>query len=265
MDKRNIILDIVSKKGKSNIVAMTCYSAQFSPICDKYADILLVGDSLGMIIYGYNNTIKVTLRMMIDHGKAVVNNTKNSLVAIDLPFGSYESSKEKAFTTATKLISKTGANAVKIEGGIEFYETIKFLVERGIPVIGHIGLLPQRVHSTGKFSVKGKSIIEENKIISDAKSVQKAGAFACVVEAVRENLGRKITKTLSIPTIGIGAGRYCDGQILVTDDLLGLYNKFTPKFVKKYANLTKNIDEAVKKYSEDVISGNFPDKNTIYK
>ncbi|MBJ56697.1 MAG: 3-methyl-2-oxobutanoate hydroxymethyltransferase [Rickettsiales bacterium] len=265
MDRRNIILDITSKKGKSNIVAMTCYSAQFSSIFDKYADILLVGDSLGMIIYGFENTIKVSLRMMIDHGKAVVKTTKKSLVAIDLPFGTYESSKEKAFATAAKLISKTEANAVKIEGGIELAETIKFLVDRGIPVIGHIGLLPQRIQSTGKFSVKGKSQNEEKKIINDAKSIQKAGAFACVVEAVTENLGRKITKNLSIPTIGIGAGRYCDGQILVTDDLLGLYNKFTPKFVKKYANLTKNVDDAVKKYSKDVISGNFPDKDNIYK
>ena len=148
MDRRNIILDITSKKGKSNIVAMTCYSAQFSSIFDKYADILLVGDSLGMIIYGFENTIKVSLRMMIDHGKAVVKTTKKSLVAIDLPFGTYESSKEKAFATAAKLISKTEANAVKIEGGIELAETIKFLVDRGIPVIGHIGLLPQRIQSS---------------------------------------------------------------------------------------------------------------------
>lgn len=265
MNKRIIISDILLKKGKSKIVAMTCYTAQFSNLFDKYTDLLLVGDSLGMVVYGLENTLNVTVRMMVDHGKAVVNTTKNSLIVVDLPFGSYENSKEKAFVTAAKIISKTGASAIKIEGGSEFSETVKFLVDRGIPVMGHIGLLPQRVKTVGKFSVAGKSSMDEKRILKDAKCLEKAGAFAIVVEAVKESLGKRITKSISIPTVGIGAGRFCDGQILVADDMLGLFNNFTPKFVKKYANLNKEIDKAVKKYSEDVTLGKFPDKDTIYK
>ena len=265
MNKRFIISDILSKKGKKKIVALTCYSAQFSSIFDSFTDILLVGDSLGMVIYGHHNTHNVTTRMMIDHGKAVVETTKNSLIVIDLPFGTYEKSKEKAFSTAVKIIKKTGANAVKLEGGEELFETIKFLVNRGIPVMGHIGLLPQRISSLGKFGVVGKSTASQRKILNDAKVLQKAGVFALVIEAVKENLGRKITNTLSIPTIGIGAGRYCDGQILVSDDVLGLFKKFTPKFVKKYINLHDKVDEAIKKYALDVVTGKFPDNETIYK
>ena len=265
MNKRIIISDILAKKSKSKIVAMTCYTAQFSSIFDKYADILLVGDSLGMIVYGLENTINVSIRMMIDHGKAVVNTSKTSLVVVDLPFSSYEASKEKAFTNAAKILAKTGAQAVKLEGGSELIDTVQFLVKRGIPVIGHVGMQPQRFKTTGKFSVVGNSVLEEKRILKDAKCMEQAGAFALVIEAVKEKLGRKITNNVSIPTIGIGAGRHCDGQILVADDLLGIFKNFTPKFVKKYANLNKVVDDAIKRFSEDVLTGKFPDKDTIYK
>ena len=175
---------------------------------------------MGMTLYGHKNTLSVTKQMIIEHGKAVVNNTKRALIVVDLPFGTYESSKEKAFINAAEILSKTGANAIKLEGGIEFSETIKFLVERGIPIMGHVGLMPQRINIKGKFTPQGKSSAETKKIIKDAKSITNAGVFSIVVEAAKENLGKLITKNISVPTIGIGSGKYCDGQILVIDDML---------------------------------------------
>ncbi len=263
--KRYTVPEIFLKKNKSKIVSLTCYSAQIAKIVDQYADIILVGDSLGMTLYGHKNTLSVTKEMLIEHGKAVVNNTRRALIVVDLPFGTYEGSKEQAFKCSSEIISKTGAHAIKLEGGIEFSETIKFLVERGIPIMGHIGLMPQRIKIEGKFSAQGNSPSETKKIIKDAKSIAAAGVFSMVVEAVKQNLGKVLTKTVSVPTIGIGAGKYCDGQILVSDDMLGLFNTFTPRFVKKYANLYSDIDKAVKSYQQEVLNGKFPSAKNIYK
>lgn len=262
--KRFTVSDIFLKKNTSKIVSLSCYSSQISKIVDKYADIILVGDSLGMTLYGHKNTLSVTKEILIEHGKAVVNSTKKALIVIDLPFGSYEKSKEQAFETSSEIISKTGACAIKLEGGVEFSSTIKFLVERGIPIMGHIGLMPQRIKINGKYTVLGKSSIQKKKIIQDAKIISSAGVFSIVIEAVKESLGKLITKSVPVPTIGIGAGKYCDGQILVSDDMLGLFDNFTPKFVKKYADLYNEIDKAVKKYQKEVLNEQFPSKKNVY-
>ena len=261
--KRLTVPEIFLKKNKSKIVSLVSYTAQIARIVDKYTDVILVGDSMGMVLYGKKNTLSVTKEMMIEHGKAVVENTKRSLVVVDLPFGTYESSKKKAFNVAAEILSRTGASAVKLEGGIELADTINYLVERGIPVMGHVGLMPQRINIKGKFVSQGKSSAEIKKIIADAKSVESAGAFSMVVEAVKESLGKKITKSVNIPTIGIGAGKYCDGQILVTEDILGLSN-VAPKFVKKYVDLDDAIKIAVKKYAAEVKDRTFPSSEHVY-
>ncbi len=263
--KRNTVPDIFLKKNKSKIVALTCYTSQIAKIADKYVDIILVGDSMGMVVYGHKNTLSVTKQMIIEHGKAVVNNTRKALIVVDLPFGTYESYKEKAFEVSSEILSATGASAVKLEGGVEMTETISYLVDRGIPVMGHIGLMPQRINVKGSFCSQGRSVKEKKKILNDAKILAKAGAFSIVIEAVKESLGKIITKNIAVPTIGIGAGKYCDGQILVTDDMLGLFNDFTPKFVKKYANLYYDIDNAIKNYHHEVINEKFPSTKNIYK
>ncbi len=265
MSKKITIHEIVNRKNKNKIVALTCYTAQFSKTLDKYADILLVGDSLGMIIYGHDDTLSVTERMMIDHGKAVAKNTKNALVVVDLPFNTYESNKEKAYKTAGNILASTGADAVKLEGGIELASTVEFLTKRGIPVMGHVGLMPQRVKMTGGFVLMGHNETQELKILNDARAIANAGVFSIVVEAVKEKLGKAISEELDIPTIGIGAGRYCDGQILVLDDVLGIFDKFTPKFVKKYGCLSKSIENAIKQYSADVRNKKFPSLKNVYK
>ena len=262
--KRLTVPEIFLKKNKSKIVSLVSYTAQIARIVDKYTDVILVGDSLGMVVYGKKNTLSVTKQLMIEHGKAVVNSTKRALVVIDLPFGTYENSKKRAFKIAAEILSKTGASAVKIEGGIELSKTINYLVKRGIPVMGHVGLMPQRINTKGKFLSQGHSAAEAKKIINDAKSITSAGVFSMVIEAVKESLGKKITNSVSVPTIGIGAGKHCDGQILVTDDMLGLYDNFTPKFVKKYANLYKNINEAIESYKNEVLNGKFPSSKNTY-
>ncbi len=262
---RYTVKDLIKKKSTEKIVAMTCYTVQYSKTLDNYADLLLVGDSLGMVIYGHNNTLSVTMRMMIDHGKAVVKSTKKSLIAIDMPYGSYEKDKFRALESASHILEETNACAVKLEGGADITETVEFLTQKGICVIGHVGLMPQKVKKNEKFKLKGNDKEEEKKILTDAKSLVEAGASLIVLEAIPERLGRKITKNSDIPTIGIGAGRFCDGQILVTEDLLGIFDQFTPKFVKKYANLKSEIDSAVKKYHKEVKNGNFPSLKNIYK
>ena len=264
MNNRVNISDLYKKKENSIIVGLTCYTAQMAKILDNHVDILLVGDSLGMIIYGHHNTLSVSKRMMIDHAKCVVENSKKALVVVDLPFGSYESDKTKAFDIAAELISETNATAVKLEGGVEISKTIDFLVSRGIPVMGHIGLMPQKINLVGKFSALGKSQEEENKILEDAKAISDSGAFAVVLEAMKSKLAKKITDKFEILSIGIGAGKFCNGQILVIDDLLGLYNNFTPKFVKKYSNLSQIINKSVEQFSKDVRSSKFPTKKHSY-
>ena len=263
--QRNTVQDIFKKKNNSKIVSLACYTSQIAKIVDNYADIILVGDSMGMVLYGHKNTLSVSKQMLIEHGKSVVNSTTKSLVVVDLPFGSYEGSKEQAFDVSSEILSKTGASAIKLEGGEELSNTISFLVERGIPVMGHVGLMPQRINNIGKFSSRGHSSLEARKILKDAKSISLSGTFAIVVEAVKESLGKSITKNVSVPTIGIGAGRCCDGQILVINDMLGFSDTFTPKFVKKYANLPKYIDKAIESYKDDVKSGKFPSEKQVYK
>ncbi|AWD32762.1 3-methyl-2-oxobutanoate hydroxymethyltransferase [Candidatus Kinetoplastibacterium sorsogonicusi] len=249
---------IKNSKGIRRLVAVSSYTAIMAKLIDDYVDVILVGDSLGMILYGYDNTLSVTLDMMINHGKAVVNSSKKAFVVVDLPFGSYQSSKSQAFESASKIISLTGANAVKLEGGIEMSKTIQFLTERGIPVFGHIGLMPQYFNSYGGFKCQGNNQYEEDKIFQDALELENSGAIALIVECTFENISRRIAEQLKIPVIGIGASPYCDGQVLVAADILGLNMDFNPKFVQKYENLSIKIKEAIFNFSEDVRKNKFP-------
>jgi 3-methyl-2-oxobutanoate hydroxymethyltransferase len=264
VNKRLTVPDILSKKGKDKIVMLTCYTAQMAKILDNHVDILLVGDSLGMTIYGHKNTLSVSSRMMIDHGLCVVSHSNKALVVIDMPFGTFEADKVKAFETAAELISKTKATAIKIEGGVEIADTVNFIVERGIPVMGHIGLMPQKINLVGKFLSVGKNKKEENKVLADAKAISDAGAFSVVIEAMNAELGKKVTNLINIPCIGIGAGKYCDGQVLVVDDLLGFYDELSPKFVKRYADMKNIINTSVKNYSNEVRNSKFPGNKYSY-
>ena len=252
------------RKGKLPIVCITAYSAPMAKLFDDYADIILVGDSLGMVIYGLPSTLQVSVEMMINHGAAVVRGSKKAFIVVDLPFGSYQSSPKDAFITAQKVISETGCNAVKIEGGRTMAKTVEFLVNRGIPVLGHIGMLPQSYNQIGGYRVRGKTKEAETEIIQDANILEESGAFGVVIESVVENIAEKITNDISIPTIGIGASVKCDGQIIVAEDILGMFSDFQPKFVKRYANLSPLISNAVKNYADDVRNRRFPGKEHCY-
>ena len=245
MNKRLSVRDIrrkkLSDKNQEPISSLVCYTAQMARLINDHVDIILVGDSMGMTIYGYENTLSVTLDMMINHGAAVVRSTNQPHIVVDMPFGSYEESPEVAFRSASRIMRETGAQSVKLEGGEEFAETIHFLSQRGIPVMGHIGLMPQRMQTLGGFFTQGKTDKESSRIMNDAKSISQAGAFSMVIEAIPEEVASDITQSIEVPTIGIGAGRNCDGQILVSHDILNLYGAFTPKFVKKYGNIDENI------------------------
>jgi 3-methyl-2-oxobutanoate hydroxymethyltransferase len=257
--KGNItVADIRAQKGGDPLVCLTAYTSLTAQLLDDHTDLLLVGDSLGMVLYGLDDTLGVTLDMMIAHGKAVMRRSNRACVIVDMPFGSYQESPEAAFRNAARVMKEVGCAGVKLEGGIEMAETISFLTKRGIPVLGHVGLLPQSVNIAGGFRSHGQDDEEASQILADAVAVSNAGAFASVVEGTVEPLARKITETIHIPTIGIGASPACDGQILVTEDLVGLFSDFTPKFVKRYAELGQQIADAAKSYSEDVRSGNFP-------
>ena len=258
MNTRRTIKDIAKQKGGLPIVCLTAYTAPYAKIMDKHTDILLVGDSVGMALYGMDSTLPVTLDIMVNHGRAVVKASCRSCVVVDMPFGSYQESPAQAFRNAAQLISQTGCQAVKLEGGVEMAETIKFLTMRGIPVMGHVGLMPQSFNIYGGYGYHGKTAPAKKKIIHDAISVQESGAFALVVEGVKEELAREITKKLEIPVIGIGGSTDCDGQILVCDDMLGLFTDFKPKFVKHYAELATMIENAVEAYAVDVRSRKFP-------
>lgn len=262
--KRLSTIDIVSRKNKAPLVVLTAYTAPQARILDAHVDILLVGDSLGMVLYGMDSTLGVTTDLMIAHGAAVVRASKKALVVVDLPFGSYQTSKEQAFTTSSQILAKTGCHAVKLEGGQEMTETVEFLTKRGIPVMGHIGLKPQSVNSLGGYRTQGKTEIEAATIFADAKAIEQAGAFSIVVEGVVEEVARNLTGNLGIPTIGIGASPACDGQVLVTEDMLGLSGDYIPRFVKRYADLASATEEAVKQYAEEVRNRKFPDKNYCY-
>ena len=251
---------ILKKKNKIPIICLTAYSKPIAKIADKYCDIILVGDSLGMVLYGMKTTKEVKIDTMILHGKAVKNSTKKSLVVFDMPYKTY-TNKFIAYKNARKVIKLTKCDAIKLEGGKGIVKIIRYLTKRGIPVMGHVGLLPQ---TATNYKTKGKNFTQKKQIFEDAIAVSNSGAFAIVIECVVENLAKKITKNVSIPTIGIGASIYCDGQILVTDDMIGL-SDFSPKFVKQYSNLKKVIEKSVKNYSRDVKLGRFPSYKNVYK
>ena len=249
---------IAARKGGEPIVCLTAYTTPMARCLDAHVDLLLVGDSLGMVLYGMENTLGVTVEMMINHGRAVVRGCDNACVIVDLPFGSYQASKFEAYRTAARVMAETGCDGVKLEGGVEMAETVAFLTARGIPVLGHVGLRPQSVKSMGGFKVQGKSAPDADQVLRDGKAIAEAGAFAMVIEGTVESLARELTDELPIPTIGIGASAYCDGQILVTEDVLGLFTDFTPKFVKRYADLGSRIEEAARAYAADVRARKFP-------
>ena len=255
--------DIRARKGGEPIVALTSYHAHTARILDSYCDVILVGDSLGMVMHGLETTVPVTLEMMILQGHAVMRGAKRALVVIDMPFGSYEASKEQAFASAARVLKETGCGAIKIEGGRRLAETITFLVERGVPVVGHVGLTPQAINTLGSFRAQGRDEIDWAPIEADARAVAEAGAFAVVLEAVAEPLARRITSQVSVPTIGIGASPACDGQILVLEDMLGLSPR-VPKFVKRFGELGPSIEQAVKAYAREVRARTFPGADHVY-
>jgi 3-methyl-2-oxobutanoate hydroxymethyltransferase len=255
--------DIRARKGGEPIVCLTSYHAHTARILDLYCDVILVGDSLGMVMHGLETTLPVTLDMMILQGHAVMRGSKRALVVIDMPFGSYEQSKEQAFASCARVLKETGCGAIKLEGGRRMAETIAFLVERGVPVMGHVGLTPQSINTIGSFRAQGRDEADWAPIEADAKAVADAGAFAVVIEAVAEPLGRRITSQVEIPTIGIGASPACDGQILVLEDMLGLSPR-VPKFVRRYTTLGPSIEAAVKAYATDVRARAFPGPEHVY-
>ena len=262
--KRKSAEDIMRLKSNRPVVCLTAYTAPIARALDEVVDLLLVGDSLGMVLYDYENTLKVSLSQIIEHTKSVVKATKKSCIVADLPYGTYEESKEIAFSNSSKVMKVTNCNAIKLEGGQNMYETVKYLANRSIPVMGHIGLQPQRVLIEGGYKVKGKSKFEWNKYIEDAKALEEAGAFAVVLEGMTEPLAAEITTIVKIPTIGIGASPKCDGQILVTEDMLGLTN-IAPKFVKKYIDLEQIINKAANQYANEVKNRSFPTKDHTYQ
>jgi len=254
------VKEIFKNKGKKPIACLTAYSKPIAQILDKYCDIILVGDSVGMTLYGMKTTKEVNIETMILHARAVKKSVKRSLVVFDMPYKTY-SNKLTAYKNAKKILKLTSCDAVKLEGGKKKATTIKYLITKGIPVMGHVGLLPQ---SSKKFKLQGQNLTQRKKILNDAIAISKTGVFAIVIECVVESLAKEITKNIITPTIGIGASKYCDGQILVIDDMIGL-NSTSPRFVKKYSNIRKNIEKAVKSYCEDVKKRKFPFSQNLYK
>lgn len=249
--------DIRARKGGEPVVCLTAYTAPMAQLLDPHCDLLLVGDSVGMVLHGLPNTVGVTLDMMILHGQAVMRGAEHAMVVVDMPFGSYEAGPQIAYANAARILKETGAQAVKVESGPSVGSTIAFLVDRGIPVMGHVGLRPQAVNVDGKFRAKGRTAEERAKVLAEARAADEAGAFAIVVEGVDETLAPEITKAVSAPTIGIGASAQCDGQILVTDDMLGLF-EWTPKFVRRYADLKGVVTKAAETFAADVRARRFP-------
>jgi 3-methyl-2-oxobutanoate hydroxymethyltransferase len=255
--------DIAARKGRQPIVCLTAYTTPTAEILDAHCDLLLVGDSVGMVLHGLPNTVGVTLEMMILHGQAVMRGSNRAMVVVDMPFGSYEADPRVAHANAVRIMKETGAQAVKVESGQDVPETIAYLVRRGIPVMGHVGLRPQSVLVEGAFKAKGRNPAERARVLEEARATAEAGAFCIVVEGVAESLAREITEAIDAPTIGIGGSAACDGQILVTDDMLGLFD-WTPKFVRRYADLRGEIDRAVASYAEDVRARRFPGAAETY-
>ena len=255
--------DILARKGGEPIVCLTSYHAHTARIADQYCDVILVGDSLGMVMHGLETTVPVTLDMMILQGHAVMRGSKRALVVVDMPFGSYEASKEQAFMNAARVLKETTCGAIKLEGGRRMAETIAFMVERGIPVMAHIGLTPQSINTIGSFRAQGREEADWAAIEADALAVAQAGAFSAVIEAVAEPLARKLTQAVSIPTIGIGASPACDGQVLVMEDMLGLSPR-VPKFVKRFGDLGPGIEKAIASYAAEVRARTFPGPEHVY-
>ncbi|WP_041794680.1 3-methyl-2-oxobutanoate hydroxymethyltransferase [Pararhodospirillum photometricum] len=263
-DRRRTVRDILGRKGAEPIVCLTAYTTPIARLLDPHVDVLLVGDSLGMVLYGLPTTLGVTLDMMIAHGQAVVRGSQRALVVVDMPFGSVQESPAQAFRNAARVLAETGATAVKIEGGQEMAETIAFLVARGVPVMGHVGLRPQMVHTLGGFRAQGREEAEAQAIMADAQAVAEAGAFSLVVEGTLAPVATRLTQAVSVPTIGIGASVDCDGQVLVIDDVLGLFSDFTPRFVRRYADLSGAVSEAAAAYSADVRTRRFPGPEHVF-
>lgn len=262
--RRKTVKDIAAAKGGNPLVCLTAYSAPMAKLLDPHADVLLVGDSLGMVIHGLPSTVGVTMEMMILHGQAVMRGSQSAFVVVDMPFGSYETNADQAFLNAARIMQETGCQAVKIESGAYAATQIRHLVERGVPVMGHVGLRPQAVNVDGGFRSKGRGKGEWDRVMEEALAADEAGAFAIVVEGVAPDLADEITKSVSCPTIGIGASAACDGQILVTDDMLGMFD-WTPKFVRRYANLKEHIETAAETYRKDVLDRTFPGDAETYK
>jgi 3-methyl-2-oxobutanoate hydroxymethyltransferase len=261
--RRQTVPAIAGRKGGEPIVMLTAYTARMAQLLDPHCDMLLVGDSLGQVIYGLDTTVRVTLDMMCAHGAAVVRGSYRSVVVVDMPFGSYEAGPAQAFDSAARIMKETGAAAVKLEGGVAMAETIAFLAARGIPVVGHVGLTPQAVNALGGYGARGKSRAEHDKILGDARAVADAGAFALVIEGVMEPLARAITEAVACPTIGIGASPACDGQVLVVDDMLGMFER-VPRFVKRFDDLAARIDATASAYAAAVRDRSFPGPDNLY-
>lgn len=256
--------EITARKGNDPIVCLTAYDAPTASILDEFCDLILVGDSVGMVVHGLTTTVGVTLEMMIMHGQAVMRGSQRALVVVDLPFGYYEDSPERAFKSAARVMRETGCQAVKIESGSYAAETIAYLVERGIPVMSHVGLRPQSMNVLGGFRARGRNPEVAKEILENAKAAADAGSFAVVVEGVSAEIADKVTKAVSIPTIGIGASAGCDGQILVTPDMLGMFTR-VPKFVKKYADMQSLVRDSVANYTKEVKNRAFPGEENTYK
>jgi 3-methyl-2-oxobutanoate hydroxymethyltransferase len=261
--KRLTVPAIRQRKGGEPLVMLTAYTVRMAQLLDPHCDMLLVGDSLGQVIYGLPHTVAVTMEMMCAHGAAVVRGSYHAAVIVDMPFGSYEASPEQAFTNASRLLKETGAAGVKLEGGAVLAPTVEFLTRRGIPVMAHVGLTPQAVNILGGYGVRGRSEAEAKTIIDDAMAHSEAGAFAMVIEGVLEPIAVEITNRVKCPTIGIGASAQCDGQVLVTEDMLGLFAR-TPKFVKRYGQMADEVARSVEAYAHDVRNRSFPGEEQIY-
>lgn len=262
--RRKTVRDIASAKGGEPLVCLTAYDAPTAALLDPHCDVILVGDSVGMVVHGLDTPVGVTMEMMILHGQAVMRGSQQAFVVVDMPFGSYETNADTAFENAARIMKETGCQAVKLESGAYAAHQIAHLVERGVPVMGHVGLRPQAINVTGGFKAQGRNDDERKRVIEEARAAEQAGAFAIVIEGVAEDLAEEITASVACPTIGIGASPKCDGQVLVTQDMLGLFD-WTPKFVREYGELRHVISKSVEDFAADVRSRSFPGKAETYK
>ena len=258
------IPELVARKGKEPIVCLTAYTTPMAQALDAHVDLLLVGDSLGQVLYGFDSTLQVTLDLMIAHGAAVKRGSKRACLVVDMPFGSYQESTEQAFRNAVRVMRETGCSAVKMEGGKDLAPTVEFLAKRGIPVMGHVGLMPQQINTLGSYRARGRAHDEAAAVMADAIAIAEAGAFSVVVEGVLEQVAQAITARVAIPTIGIGASADCDGQVLVAEDMLGLFGAYKPRFVKRYAELAGEISNAAASYAADVRGRRFPGPENVF-